>query len=226
MTTSLETVEFDTEYDELGSDYRALCSTAVASFVVGVLSIVAFLDWTLAVVPVCGIVLGGVALLQIRRSHGELTGHLLARLGVAFSLLFGTAGASWQSYVYLTEVPDGYERITYAALQHAEGEPGTAVPASAQALDGKRIFVKGYVYPGATKTGITQFILVRDNGVCCFGGTTPKQTDMIQVTLKDPLELTYSDQLRKLAGIFRVDPAIAVDGVGGVLYQLEAEYLK
>ena len=108
-----------------------------------------------------------------------------------------------------------------------ETQAGQLVPPSALELEGKKIFIKGYVYPGRQKDGIRQFLLVRDQGDCCFGGN-PKLTDRIQVTLEDPLVLSYAPRLHHLGGTFHVEPQDkAIDGaVGGVFYHLKADYLK
>ena len=63
-------------------------------------------------------------------------------------------------------------------------------------------------------------------GTCCFGGQ-PKLTDMIEVTLDEPLRIEYSMRKRKLAGIFKVDTQLkAIDGLGGVYYQLQANHRR
>jgi hypothetical protein len=36
-------------------------------------------------------------------------------------------------------------------------------------LDGKRVSLRGYILPSTRQTGITSFVLVRDNQECCFG---------------------------------------------------------
>ena len=123
----------------------------------------------------------------------------------------------------MTEVPLGYERISYAELQ--ANETGAPVPASAKALDGKKVFIKGYVYPGAQTQGIQRFVLVRDNGTCCFGGAMPKLNDMVDVKLADSLRVNYSTGVFRVAGTFRVQPTDA-PGLGQVLYQLDADYVK
>ena len=57
---------------------------------------------------------------------------------------------------------------------------------------------------------------------------TRRITDRIQVTLVDPLRLTFQSRLHKVGGTFHVAPsATAPDGAkGGVFYHLEADYLK
>lgn len=203
--------------------YRALSSAAVASVVVGLLSVLSAVSWILGLIPAFGILLGLHALWRIRRFPEELTGRGVALGGITLSLLFWAIGWGWQGYVYATEVPDGYMRLSYATLQPSA--PGELFPASARELDGQQVFIKGYVYPGSQRTGIQQFILCRDNGDCCFGGE-PKLTDMIQVTLKAPLRLNYATRAFRVAGTFRVEPAQAMHGLGGVVYHLEADYLQ
>jgi hypothetical protein len=207
--------------------YRALSTSAVASLIVGMLSFVAVLDWTLIAVPVVGIGLSAFALTKIKRHSDEVTGRGLARAGLALSLMFVVAGPARLTHEYLTEVPDGYERISYSDLQPDPAVAQQHVPPSALALEGKKIFIKGFVYPGREKDGIRQFLLVRDQGDCCFGGN-PRITDRIQVTLVGRLRLKYESRLHKVAGKFHVAASdTAVGGAkGGVFYHLEADYVQ
>jgi hypothetical protein len=207
--------------------YRALSTSAVASLIVGLLSSLAILDWMLIALPVVGIALSLFALVTVKRRSDELSGQGLARAGLVSSLVFVVAGPALLTYEYVTEVPDGYERISYAELQPDPAEPGQLVPPSALELEGKRIFIKGFVYPGREKDGIRQFLLVRDQGDCCFGGN-PKITDRIQVTLADPLRLTYQSRLHRVGGTFHVAVSETTVGgaKGGVFYHLEADYAQ
>jgi len=213
--------------------YRAVSASAVGSLILGVLSIVALVEWILAVVPLLGIVLGTLALVKIRRHRDELTGAVLARVGVVLSLLFWVGGWSWMTFAYLTEVPEGYERMTWSVLQLPADAPpapnGTVrlIPASADDWDQKRVFVKGYVFPGAQRENLREFVLVPDRGTCCFGGQ-PKLTDMILVRLVGPEPVDFSLFQRKLAGTFKVNrhQMKSFDKVGGVVYELEADYVR
>lgn len=214
--------------EELAS-YRALSTLAVVSLVLGVLSMVAFLDWTLSIVPLAGIVAGSAALWRIGRQPDELTGSRLAAVGVVLSVLFLLFGWTRLAYVYATEVPPGYQRIHYGQLQLEPGADGRGrqIPASALELDGRRVFVKGYVFPGRQQQGISQFVLVRDNGDCCFGGPAPPPGDMIHVALDEPLRLDYSTRLHRVAGTFRVAVSRSADVDDSViLYQLQADYIQ
>lgn len=207
-------------------DYRALSSAAMASLLIGLLSGVVFLSPWLAVLPLLGMVAGGCALIQIRRRPDELTGRGLAWIGLGLSLFSFLGGIAAAAIVYATEVPPGYTRISYVDLQPEDGVPGQFIPPLARKLDGQKVFIKGYVFPGAKPNGIKEFLLVRDKGDCCFGGN-PKLTDRIQVTLKDPLRLTRNLRVNKVAGTFRIRPADgAVDAGGAVIYHLEADHLE
>ena len=96
----------------------------------------------------------------------------------------------------------------------------TTVPDSARALEGRDVLLKGYIYPGKQQQGLVQFLLVRDQGDCCFGGN-PKITDRVLVQLADPAGTEFSPRLTKVAGRFRVQPAGTADLTGGVLYHLD-----
>jgi hypothetical protein len=198
--------------------YRAIPKWAVISLVLGILGVVAFLDPYLALVPLLGVLLGWAGLRQIAKQPRDYTGRPLALAGIALSAAMLVAGVATQIYIYQTEVPEGYNRISYTELQPPPFAPEGSVPKSALSLDGKQVFIKGYVYPTRQQTNIKKFVLCRDNGDCCFGGE-PKLTDKILVELKDPLELTYSMRQFKLAGTFKVLPADS-DDVGQVVYQL------
>lgn len=214
-----ETVEQDASYDS----YRALCSAAVISLLFGLLSVCAFLSEYLCVIPIFGILLGVYALVQIKQRRGELTGEVFAYVGIALSLVLLASSAGYMSYIYFTEVPEDHDRIHYAQLQPEEGKADQRFPPFAEEIDGKKVFIKGYVFPGgAQQQGIKSFLLVRDRGDCCFGGN-PKVTDRIQVTLADPHRLEFSPRLHKIAGTFRLsqEPRRAIDAPGALYYYLD-----
>ena len=139
---------------------------------------------------------------------------------IAASAVLLVGGLSYRAYVYATELPPGFARLAYADLQPAPGDPPTAVPETALQMDGHDVLLKGYMYPGKQQRGITQFLLVRDQGDCCFGGN-PKITDRVLVTLVEPQSIDFTARLRKIAGRFAVRPTGTVVLEGGVIYHLE-----
>jgi hypothetical protein len=244
MSSQLEFVDEQRtpEESEDFASYRAMSTLAIGSLVAGILSILALVEWVFGVIPILGILLGWRARRQIRANPQELTGLPLANTGLALSALFLAGGWTLLSVIYVTEVPEGYKRISYSDLQPPtdEGTRGNVVradiiPPSARALHGKKVFIKGYMFPGtAQQSNLSTFILVRDNGACCFGPSGPKLTDMILVTMKGSRKADYTTRTRKLAGVFAVetkqlqadDQDLANGNVSGVLYQLEAEYMQ
>ncbi|MBI2824108.1 MAG: DUF4190 domain-containing protein [Planctomycetia bacterium] len=225
MSVELDPRAADDVLSEEYEQYKALSVLAVTSGALGLLSSLAFLNWGLALIPVLGVLTGLVALRRIRLRPTELTGSRVAWAGILLSILFLCGGWAYLAYAYVTELPAGYERLSYASLQPDTEVKGEIYPPDVADWNGKRVFIKGYVYPGKQQSGIKQFVLCRDNGDCCFGGQ-PKLTDRILVTLKGPLALEYSTRLRHVGGTFRFEPANAVDGLGGVIYHLDADYLK
>jgi hypothetical protein len=208
--------------------YRAVAGTAIAAAVTAALSPLAFLDWSLAVVPILGVVLGALAYRTISQRPDEFTGRPLAVGAIVVSAISLVAGLVTLSRAYAAELPEGYERLTYGMLQPLDGDPSGTVPDTARSLDGRNVLLKGYMYPGKQQRGITQFLLVRDQGDCCFGGN-PKITDRVLVQLKDPNHpsgIDFSPRLAKIAGRFAIRPMGAPGLDGGVLYHLEDAFAR
>ena len=79
--------------------YRAISGVTVAAGVLAVVSPLAFLDWWLLVVPLFGMVLGGIGLRDILRRPAELTGRGIAVAAMVVSALAAAGGLGYQSYV-------------------------------------------------------------------------------------------------------------------------------
>jgi hypothetical protein len=205
--------------------YRAISKSAIVSLLLALVSFLGLYSAPLLVLAPVSIALGIVGYRAILRYPNELTGKPMALLGAVLGIGLLIGGVTRHSYIYATEVPDGHIRISFANLQ-PEKNSRQPVPQEALELDGKKVFVKGYLYPDGQQHNITRFVLVPDLGTCCFGGQ-PKLTDMIEVTLEEPLQTTYSMKKRKLAGELNVDMTLKpVSGVNGVYYQLKADHLR
>jgi len=208
--------------------YRAIPPTAIAAAVLAVLSPLAFFDWPLAAVPVLGIVLGAIAYRTISQQPEDFTGRSLAIGAVVLSAVSLVGGLGSLSRTYIRELPQGYERIDYGMLQPLADDPPDMVPDAASRVNGRNVLLKGYMYPGKQQDRITQFLLVRDQGDCCFGGN-PKITDRVLVQLKDPGHpkgINFSPRLTKIAGRFVIRPMGAPGIDGGVLYHLEDAFVR
>jgi hypothetical protein len=210
------------------STYRSVSRKAAFSVLMLLLSI-----WGIFSPIMLAFALGGIALaifgwIEIRRYPDEFSGIGYVRAGLVLHSLLLFGGISTASYVYATEVPDGYLRITFKALQPKAEEQDKFPPDSAMALDGQKIFVKGYVHPaGVSGSGyVRKFVLVPDMKTCCFGGQ-PAYSDMIQVTLPQDKPIKYNTRKRKLIGVLHVSTAMKqVAEIEGVFYELTADNVK
>lgn len=218
-------VSYDTPADAGDlTEYRTLAASAVVSLVLGVLSAAALLDfWILKAIPLAGLLAGASALWRIRSRPAEFSGRKAALAGLTLSTVLLVAGSALAVYRQVTKVPAGYEPVAYVQLKSPLGD--AVIPDEARALDGKRIFIEGFMYPTDHDRGITRFVLCRDNGDCCFGGSPPL-SERILVELQDPLQTVFTGGLRHVAGTFHVTGALTVDAKKDVLYSLEADYIK
>lgn len=208
MSQTIEHVSsrvLDPEFEQFS--YKPVPPLVPLTLLLGVVSALSLLSVIGLVLALGGIVLGTVCLLKLRNSMGGLGGWKLTWTGFALSWLFLLTGTGWHSYLYATEVPEGYERISFGADISRKGfivESGQVKPhPDLRALDGKKVFLKGYMYPTRQTEGIQSFVLVKDSGDCCFGGQ-PKITDMVEVVMQDGKTVDDCRLLVSVAGVFRL----------------------
>lgn len=177
--------------------------------------------------PVIGLGLSMVGLANIRKYPEELIGRKAARFGLILSLIVLVGGLGWHTYVYHTEVPEGYQRISYRMLKD---DKDTDLPFSEKALElnQKKVFLKGFVRPGSKKKNLKRFIMVGDFGSCCFGGS-PKITDVVAINILGDERVNYGFRIRKVSGTFRLNQRAAPTTekeVPKVYYQIDADQVK
>lgn len=225
MATMSDT-PYSTYDDHELQPYRSISRSAIVSVVLAVVSLLALLFPPLLVIPIVGFVLGFTSLSAIKRYPLEYTGRSVALTGTVACLLILVVGGSWHTYVYYTEVPDGYKRISFADLQPEPGRP-EPIPPLAIDMNGDPVFIKGYMHPGVASSGkVNHFILVPDMGTCCFGGQ-PKATDMIEVIIpKDATGVAYSTRKIKMTGTFAVAPPRKSLGLNDVWYHLQVDSVQ
>lgn len=202
--------------------YRAVSPLAVLSVVFGVASIVLFFHWTLIVVPLIGLVLGWRALKQIERSDA-MTGVNVAAAGMGLSLLLGTLGGVLLLIVGRYEVPMGYKAIAFDDLK---AEPGEMLPSFVEKLDGERIFIKGFIYPGRQVTGLKQFIVVPSLNHCNFCSTQLLSTEMIIVEMDGDRTADYTTRLTAIGGRLKLDREAAKERYGSLPYKIICDYVR
>jgi hypothetical protein len=191
----------------------------------------------LAPLPLIGLALGFWARNTMRANPDQFAGEKFALAGIALSALCLVGGMGFSGFVYATEVPDGYLRTSFAELRPDEVDlrGDHVIPPSIQALEGKKVFIKGYMRPGnhysaggqPVSSGIASFLLVRDNAQCCYGDLSAvKYFDQMLVAMKTKERLTYHGGVFRMAGTLRLFPQNAHDTSSGPTYMLEADYAE
>lgn len=207
--------------------YRSVSKSAVACFVFAVLGMTSWMAPVFVILPMMGAALGIVALVNFHRFPDELIGRAVAKIGLVVSLIFLVGSTGMHFYVYSTEVPDGYRRIAYSDLRPNDR---TDLPFSekALALDGKKVFLKGYVRPSTKSRKMKDFILVGDFGDCCFG-TSPDITDVVAISIVSDDTVDFGYSLRRIGGVFKLNEnprEVGEEGIPQVYYEIHADYIR
>lgn len=220
-----EWVEEASSEEQFG--YRVLSKAAVSSSLLSVLSLSALLFPAMLVIPFIATLLGIWGWRAVQRYPRDYAGKGWAIFGTVANLVLLITAGSLYAITLATEVPEGYQPINFDLLQPDPRNPREFVPPKALALDGQRVFIKGYIHPSVAGLGpVHQFVLVPDMGTCCFGGQ-PKLTDMIEVTTPPKQPVRYTRRRLRLAGTLRVDTRLKpVDGLTGVFYQMQADSIE
>jgi len=125
---------------------------------------------------------------------------------------------------FRAEGPEDAIRVSFDdidLLRVINMEPVTAnapeqMPQWLKQLDGKRIRIRGYMYPAFKDTGLTAFMIARDTKTCCFGSFA-KLYDRFLVKMRKGVTTDYF-LLRPfdVVGVLHIDPRADE----GELYQL------
>lgn len=205
-------------------DYKPVPVLAPVTLVVGILASVSLLTELALPLALFGLITGTLCLRQIRKSDGEFGGKWVARIGVLLSGLFLFSGASLHTHAYATEVPEGYLRVNFPREISKRGfdvKDGRLAlhPEVAKFVD-KKVFLKGYIWQTRVTEGLDSFILLKDNGECCFGGEAAPN-DMMLVRMQGGQTVKLYNGLVSVGGTLRFDPNAAP---GDPVYTLEATH--
>ncbi len=222
--------------------YRAIHTGAIVGLVLGLLSVFTLVSAATSFescllvtpIPIVGMFISLRSWARIRRDSDQYTGVWIALAGLVLSAVFLVSGVSYGYYVYSTEVPVAeppYTRISFESLRPSEQQEraGKLVPPEIMALNGKRVFIKGYIRPGSSpvRSGIDRFLLVRDNNQCCFGDLSKvKFYDQMVVQIKSSHRVDDSLRILRMGGILEINPENAALGLGAPVYTLKADYAK
>jgi hypothetical protein len=92
-------------------------------------------------------------------------------------------------------------------------------------LEGRKIRIRGYILPSFQQSGITQFVLVRDNMQCCFGPGALLH-DCILVEMIAPATATFTVRPVSVEGTFTIREVKGPDGKHLAIYHLDGKEVK
>lgn len=208
-------------------NYVPLSPWAVVAIVLSLLGLTAFLGLFGIAVAAAGVVVSVAAVVRIRGERGLVRGMAPALIGLLLSLMGVGGGIASQVYHYRTEVPEGYIRVNFpndiSAHQFAmyRGGQRRLKPEVAELVD-KQIFIKGFMWQTQQDTGLENFVFLKDNGECCFGGS-PQPYDMMEVIMQDGQTADGHTGLLAVAGVLRADVTAGEDDA---VYTLEAHLVE
>ncbi len=99
------------------------------------------------------------------------------------------------------------------------------VPETIQQYYGKRIRIRGYILPSFKQSGLTQFVLVRDNMECCFGPGAALY-DCIRVEMEPGKATEFSIRPVAVEGIFELEEFYGPDDKHLAIYYMTGEAVK
>jgi len=210
-------------------NFRPVPFLAPVTLVFGLSAVCGLANIPLLSIGLVGVILGTITLLRIRSSEGVYGGWKIALTGTLLSAIFLTSGASLHAYQYITEVPEGYERMnfyTLAKFKPVQVKGATQIPPEViEKWDNKKIYVKGYMYPTGQLEGLKSFVLCKDTGQCCFGGN-PLIEDMIVVNMGEGKTINHRELLLVgIGGTFKAKKVFK-NGIVTHLYTIEADFYR
>ena len=117
-----------------------------------------------------------------------------------------------------------FDRIKFDLKANADYKPEMLTP-EIKALDGKNVRIRGFMFPSFKPTGLTEWVLVRDNLQCCFGGNAILY-DCIIVDMKPGKSTDYTTRPVAVEGTLTIKDWFDIDGVRRAIYHLDGESVR
>lgn len=211
--------------DESSTDfnYTPLSPWGIVAAVLAIFGLTAFLGLFGIFVAAVAFVVSVAAIARIRGSQGAVRGMLAAVVGLLVSMSSVGGGIASQIYHYNHEVPEGFQRVNFPneisarQFQYFRGNQRRLHPEVAK-LIGQDIFIKGFMWLSQREDGISTFVLLKDNGECCFGGK-PQPYDMMRIDMKDGKTVDGHTGMVSVAGVLSANPGAGEDEA---VYSIEA----
>ncbi|MDO4587819.1 MAG: DUF4190 domain-containing protein [Planctomycetia bacterium] len=208
--------------DEQTTDYKQIGPLAVGSVVAGLIAILGFFWLPFIIVAIVGTVFGILAFKKILNAPEEVGGFTLSSIGLALSVLVGISASIWQTWSFYHNAPPGYLVVNFddMAIDSKTGKVSDTIAA----LNGKKVYIKGFMYPTNRQSGIENFTMVRTLAHCkfCSPGTNP--ADMIAVVMEKGMSVNFrANKPIYVGGIIEVNTEFQP---GEIPYRIQANTFR
>jgi len=159
------------------------------------------------------------------RTHLLFAMLLVAPLGTGCNRATGVVGAGQAA----SSEPTGIQETTFDDLKFEIDENATfqrsMLTPKVESLLGRRIRIRGYIFPTLKKKGLKQFVLVRDNLECCFGPGAAL-FDCILIHMKEGKTAEFSIRPVAIEGTFLFEEFLDYDGTTRAIYRLDGDSVQ
>lgn len=203
--------------------YRAISVLAIVAFVFSLFTPLMLLSNWFVLFPLVGAVCGLFGLYNILSCPFDYTGRNFALTGIVFSLVIGVAAAGWGTWNYYFHIPYGYTAVHFLDLRP---DPVTnKLPDKILEIgrENRKIYVRGFMYPGRQLSGIRNFMLVRTVEHCKFCSPEQNPFDMISVHCVGDLRVPFRTRAVHVGGELYVNENFRY---GELPYHIEADIFR
>lgn len=203
--------------------YRAISVLAVIAFVFSLFTPLMLMSNWFVLFPLIGMLCGLFGLYNILSCPFDYTGRNFALTGIIFSLVLGIGAAGWGLYNYYFYVPYGYTAVNFLDMRP---DPKTnKLPEFLQELgrENRKIYLKGYMYPGRQMAGIEDFMFVRTVAHCKFCSPEQNPYDMISVHCGGDLRVPFKTRPINVGGVLYINEKFRY---GELPFHIEADIVR
>jgi len=203
--------------------YRAVSILAVVAFILSLFTPLMLLSNWFIIFPLIGAICGVFGLYNILSCPFDYTGRGFALGGIVFSFLLGIAAAGWGVYLYYFNIPYGYTAVTFQDLRPDERTNRLPEPIVKLAAEQRKVYIRGFMYPGRQLSGIQNFVLVRTQDHCKYCMTQLKPHDMINVHCTGDLRAQFRTKAVHVGGVLYINEN---PRFGEPLYLIDADLFR
>jgi hypothetical protein len=110
-------------------------------------------------------------------------------------------------------------------MQKDEPFKRSMITPAIEKLEQAKIRIRGYILPSFQQSGLTQFVLVRDNMQCCFGPGAAL-FDCIVVEMESGRTTEFTTQPVAVEGVFSINELRNPEGKCLAIYHLQAQKVQ